>query len=228
MSPGHETLLALRLPHRQVCDGASSARPCSEIRASRLPSPWLLPLLTVQHKSLRLQPLQLILNSPALGVQETAQDQAREGLPQRPTHMLGLVGAFTVATRQHSICINAATAWCHLLGTWSWSRSWEKLTAVSENASRARLPQPVSALHPFLVTRPGLARAAEAWTSTATAHGLVTAGLGKAQGQHLQLCLASHAGLPSPSPVRLCGQLRLEVLGAHSVRHWSAGSEGHF
>lgn len=103
--------------------------------------------------------------------------------------MLGLVGAFTVATRQHSMCINAATAWCHLLGTWSWSQSWEKPTAVSENASGARLPQPASALHPFLVTRPGLARAAEAWTSTATAHGGSPLGLGKAQGQHLQLCL---------------------------------------
>lgn len=156
----------------------------------RLSSPWLPPLLTAQHKSLRLQPLRLILNSPGLGVQETAQDQAREGLPQRPVHMLGLVGAFTAAIRQHSICINAATAWC----VTCWACGPGKSPRQSQKMlPGAQLPQPVSALHPFLVARPGLAQAAEAWTSTATAHGLVTAGVVSPPGP-------SHAGLPSPSP----------------------------
>lgn len=43
-----------------------------------------------------------------------------------------------------------------------------------------QLPQPLSALHPFLDTQPGLAQVAETGTSTATAHKLVTSGTGEA------------------------------------------------
>lgn len=220
--------MAPRLPHRQVCDGASSARPCSEIRASRLPSPWLPALLTAQHKSLRLQPLQLILNSPDLGVQETAQDPAREGLPQRPTRMLGLVGAFTAAKatlRLHK-CSHGLV--CHLRGTWSWSRSWEKPAAVSESASWSSAATAVSALHPLLAQH---GRLKHCHSTPHTAHGPVTTGAGEGSGPASPAVSPpgpSHAGLPSPSPCHLCGQLRLEVLGAHSVWPWSAGSEGHF
>lgn len=157
-------------------------------------------MLTVQHKSLRLQCLQLILNSPHLGVQGTAQDQARKGLPQRPTHMLGPVGAFTVATRQHSICINAAPAWCVTF----WGRGPGKSPPQSQKMlPGARLPQPGSALHPFLVTGSGLAQVAEAWASTATAPGLVAAGAGEGSGPASPAVSPpgrSHAGLPPPSP----------------------------
>lgn len=101
----------------------------------------------------------------------------------------------------------------HLLAMWSWSRSWEKPTAVSAAAST-----PVSALHCFLVT---------AWPSTATAHGLVTAGAGEGPGP------ASPAVSPSPSP---CPPLWTASFGgpgssqrvALEPRGWSAGSEGHF
>lgn len=75
-------------------------------------------------------------------------------------------------------------------------------------------------------SRPGPARAAEAWTSTATAHGLVTAVAGEGPGPASPAVSPpdpSHTGLPSPSPVRLCGQLHSEVLGAHRVWHWSPG-----
>lgn len=105
--------------------------------------------------------------------------------------MLGLVGAcFHSGQKATLICRSAATAWCV---TWSWSQSWEKPRQSQKMLPGARLPQPVSPLHPFLVARPGLARVAEAGTSTATAHGLVTAGAVSPPGP-------LHAGLPSPSP----------------------------
>lgn len=201
-----------------MCDGASSACPCSEIRASRQQSPWLLPLLTVQHKSLRLQPLQLILaslNSPDLGVQETAQqDQAREGLPQRPTQMLGSVCACTVATRQHSICINAATAWCVTF----WRCGPGASPGKSPRQSQQMLPQPVFLLCTASWSRPGPARAAEAWTSTATAHRRVTAGAGE----------GSEPASPavSPLPIPLSASVDSFTRGSWELTACGIGTQG--
>lgn len=92
---------------------------------------------------------------------------------------------------------------CHLLAMWSWSRSWEK----AHGSLRKRLLEPGSHSQCLLCTSfwswPGLAWAAEAWTSTTTAHGLVSAGAGEGSGSASPAVSSPdplHTGLPSPSP----------------------------
>lgn len=209
-----------------MCDGASSARPCSEIRASRQQSPWLLPLLTVQHKSLRLQPLQLILASlnSRPGSAGNCTTRPGQGGPPTKAHTYAGVGGRLHSGHKATLHLHKCSHSLvrHLLAMWSWSRSWEKPRAVSADASTASV---CSAL------LPGHGLAQHGWLKHGPAPprhtGRSPLGLGKAQGQHLQLCLAS----PSPCPPLWTASLRgpgSSQRVALEPRGWSTGSEGHF
>lgn len=107
------------------------------------------------------------------------------GPPQKAHTYAGVGGRFHSghkATLHLHKCSHSLVG--HLLAMWSWSRSWEKPTAVSEDASTASV---CSALLPGH----GLAQHGRLKHGPAPPRhtGWSPLWLGKAQGQHLQLCL---------------------------------------
>lgn len=219
--------MALRLPHRQVCDGASSAVPVLKSGprgCHRLATPFA-------HSAAQISAAPAsAVNSELSRPGSTGKCTTRPGQGGPPPKAHAYAG---VGGRFHSG--HKATLHLHKCSHSLLSPSGHVVLGKAHGSLRKCFRSPAATAGVCSAPLPGHT----AWPSTGGrsmdqhCHGTrgVTAGAQEGSGPASPAVSPpgpSHTSLPSPSPVHLCGQLRLEVLGAHSMWHWSAGSEGHF